>query len=86
MDYVAAKGDGNKHLDVEAFAEMIPYDYMCGHINYARWGITDVSEKKDLDGRKAKYFSSIREKPECHSAHNKTISVESGKTWQLTNP
>ena len=40
--------DGNKHLEVEAFAEMIPYDFMCGHMNYARWGIIDVSEKKIL--------------------------------------
>ena len=46
LDYVAAKRDGNKHLEVEAFAEMIPYDFMCGHINYARWGIIDVSEKR----------------------------------------
>ena len=53
LDYAAAKRDGNKHLEVEAFAEMIPYDFMCGHINYARWGITDVSEKKIL---MARYF------------------------------
>ena len=46
LDYVAAKKDGKKHLEVEAFAGMIPYDFMCGHINYARWGIIDVSEKR----------------------------------------
>ena len=36
LDYAAAKRDGKKHLEVEAFAEMIPHDFMCGHINYAR--------------------------------------------------
>ena len=70
LDYVAAKRDGNKHFEVEAFAEMIPYGFMCGHINYARWGIIDVSERKIL---MARYFSGVREKPECHSPHNKTI-------------
>ena len=31
LDYVAAKGDRNKHLEVEVFAEMIPYYFTCGH-------------------------------------------------------
>ena len=46
LDHVAAKRDRNKHLEVEAFAEMIHYDFMCENINYAHWGIIDVSEKR----------------------------------------
>ena len=78
LDYVAAKRDGNKHLEVEAFAEMIPYDFMCGHINYARWGIIDVSEKKILMEEKPDIFQALER---SQSAIHHTMRPFSG-IWQ----
>ena len=37
VDYIAAKRDDNRALEMETFAEMIPLDFQCGHVNYARW-------------------------------------------------
>ena len=37
LDYIAAKQDDNRALEMETFAEMIPLDFQCGHVNYARW-------------------------------------------------
>ena len=78
LDYDAAKRDGNKHLEVEAFAEMIPYDFMCGHINYARWGIIDVSEKKILMEEKPDIFQALER---SQSAIHHTTRPFSG-IWQ----
>ena len=38
LDYIAAKRDGIRDLEFVAFAEILPYNFVCGQINYARWG------------------------------------------------
>ena len=37
LDYIAAKRADNRALEMETFAEIIPLDFQCGHVNYARW-------------------------------------------------
>ena len=44
LDYIAAKRSDDRERELEAFAEMIPLDFACGHQNYARWSIIAVSE------------------------------------------
>ncbi len=44
LDYVAAKRDDDRDREFETFAEMLPLDFMCGHINYAHWGTVAVAE------------------------------------------
>ena len=38
LDYVAAERDSRVDLHIESFAEMLVYDFVCNHQNYARWG------------------------------------------------
>ena len=70
LDRVAANRDGNKHLEAESFAEMIPYDFMCGHINYARWVIIVVSEKNILMEEKPNIFQALERNQSA--IHHKT--------------
>ncbi len=59
LDYTAAKRDGNRLLELETFAEMIPLDFMCGHTNYARWGTVNVIEGQILKESKPDIHESI---------------------------
>ena len=44
LDYVAAKRNDEREIEYETFAEMLPIDFMSGHVNYARWGTVAVAE------------------------------------------
>jgi hypothetical protein len=44
LDYIAAKRSDNKDMELETFAEMVPLDFVCGHHNYAKWGIVAIAE------------------------------------------
>ena len=48
LDYIAAKRSDNNEIEMESVAEMLPLDFMCGHVNYARWGTVIVIEGKLL--------------------------------------
>ncbi|MES9881199.1 MAG: hypothetical protein ABW185_10000 [Sedimenticola sp.] len=72
LDYIAAKRDGNRSLELETFAEMIPLDFMCGHINYARWGCVNVIEGHLLEVNK----------PEIHEA----ISGDNAAVYRTGRP
>ena len=37
LNYIAAMRSDIKDVEIESFAKMLPYDYMCGHQHYARW-------------------------------------------------
>ena len=72
LDYIAAKRDGNRDLELETFAEMLPYDFVCGHTNYARWGTLNVTEGHLLK----------QNKPEFHE----TISKEQSVVYRTGKP
>ena len=44
LDYVPAERDSRVDLHIESFAEMLVYDFVCNHQNYARWGTVYVAE------------------------------------------
>ena len=72
LDYMAAKRDGIRDLELETFAEMLPYDYVCGHTNYARWGSLNVTEGHLLK----------QNKPELHES----ISTEQSAVYRTEKP
>ena len=96
LDYVAAKRDGNRDLELETFAEMLPYDFVCGHTNYARWGTVNVAEghmlrlnKPDIHQAICNEHSAVyrSEKPFSVVWHDmaieQTLNKECGKFKQL---
>ena len=44
---------------METFAEIIPLDFRCGHVNYARWGCVNVAEGKLLQEEKPEIYQSL---------------------------
>ena len=59
LDYIATKRYDNRALEMETFAEMIPLDFQCGHVNYARWGCVNVAEGKLLQEEKPEIYQSL---------------------------
>ena len=59
LDYIAAKRDDKKDLELETFAEMLPLDFMCGHTNYARWGTVNVAEQRLLQQEKPEIYEAL---------------------------
>ena len=57
LDYIA--DDDNRALEMETFVEMIPLDFQCGHVNYARWGCVNVAEGKLLQEEKQEIYQSL---------------------------
>ena len=47
-DYVSAERDSNILLHLETFAEMLPFDFICNHQNYASWGSVYITEMHKL--------------------------------------
>ena len=47
FDYIAAKRSDNHKMLIETFVDMLPLDFMFGHVNYARWGTVNVIKKTD---------------------------------------
>ena len=48
LDYVSAEIDNNILLHMETFSEMLPFDFICNHQNYARWGSVYIEEMNKL--------------------------------------
>ena len=48
LDYVSAERDNNFLLHLETFAEILPFDFICNHQNYARWGSVHIAEMHKL--------------------------------------
>ncbi len=59
VDYIAAKRDDNKGMELETFAEMLPLGFVCGHINYARWGTVNVAEQRLLQEDKLEIYQAL---------------------------
>ena len=74
MDYIAAKRDGIRDLELETFAEMIPYDFVCGHTNYARWGTLNVTEGYLLKQSKPEFHEVISKEQSAVYRTNKPFS------------
>ena len=49
LDFIGAKRDDKKEIELETFAEMTPLDFQCGHTNYARWGCMNIAEARHLE-------------------------------------
>ena len=61
MDHVAAEMDSTVDLHIETFAEMLVYDFVCNHQNYARWGTVHVAEMNILQEQHPDIFEKFRE-------------------------
>ena len=48
LDYVSVERDSNILLQMETFSEMLPFDFICNHKNYARWGSVYIAEMNKL--------------------------------------
>ena len=48
VDYVSAERDSNILLHMVTFSEMLPFDFICNHQNYARWGSVYIAEMNKL--------------------------------------
>ena len=38
LEYVASEREGDMKSQINAFADMLSYNFACNHLNYARWG------------------------------------------------
>ena len=61
LDYAAAERDSKVDLHIEAFAEMLVYDFVCNHQNYPRWGRVYVAEMHILQEERLDIFEKFRE-------------------------
>ncbi len=59
LDYIAAKRDDNRDMELETFSQMLPYDFMCGHLNYAKWGTVNVAEGYLLQEKKPEVYQAL---------------------------
>ena len=80
LDYVSATRDGKRDIELEAFAEMLPLDFMCGHTNYARFGCIHVSEGRLLKTSHPEIYDAIR-----LFITQRIPLVEFGTIWQSNN-
>ena len=79
LDYIEAKRDAIRDLELETFAEMLPYDFVCGHTHYARWGTLAVTEGHLLKQNKPEFHEAISSE---QSAVHRTGKPFSG-VWQI---
>ena len=61
LDYTAAERDSKVDLHIETFAEMLFYDFVCNHQNYARWGTVYMAEMRILQEEHPDIFEKFRE-------------------------
>ena len=59
LDYIAATRDGKRDLQLEICGEMLPLDFQCGHINYAKWGTINFLEGMLLKEEHPEIYSAI---------------------------
>ena len=82
LDYVAAGRDSKVDLHTETFAEMLVYDFVCNHHNYARWGTVYVAEMYILQEEHPaeKYFSGVWSDMEIEHSINRDCVTIGGLT------
>ena len=49
LEYVASYREGDIKSRINAFADMLSYDFACNHLNYARWGSLYITEMHQLE-------------------------------------
>ena len=49
LEYVASEREGDIKSHINAFADMLSYDFACNHLNYARWGSVYIAEMHQLE-------------------------------------
>ena len=67
LDYVAAERDSRVDLHIESFAEMLVYDFVCNHQNYARWGTVYVAEMHIFQEEHPDIYEKFKERK--HTIH-----------------
>ena len=90
LDYVAAERDSRVDLHIESFAEMLVYDFVCNHQNYARWGTVyeKFKERKHTIHRSPdpdKCFSGVWSDMGIEQSINKDCGTIGGLTSIKTN-
>ncbi|CAM2106614.1 unnamed protein product [Caretta caretta] len=81
MDYIAAKRDDNKSVELETVAKTIPLDFQCGHVNYDRWGCENIAEARFLEEKPVIYHALV----DSEEAVCTDPSVMHGMTWPSSN-
>ena len=67
LDYVAAERDSRVDLHLESFAEMLFYDFVCNHHNYARRGTVYVAEMHIFQEEHPDIYEKFKERK--HTIH-----------------
>ena len=49
LEYVASEREGDIKSHINAFADMLSYDFACNHLNYAHWGSVYIAEMHQLE-------------------------------------
>ena len=49
LEYVVSEREGDIKSHINAFADMLSYNFACNHLNYALWGSVYIAEMHQLD-------------------------------------
>ena len=57
LDYVVSDREGDIKSHINAFVDMLSYDFACNHLNYTRWGSVYIAEMHQLEETHPDVFS-----------------------------
>ena len=57
LECVASERERDIKSHINAFADMLSYDFACNHINYARWGSVYIAEMHQLEETRPGVFA-----------------------------